>query len=265
MKTALLPFLLAPGLGIFLGIIAFVLLRKQKRRGIIVLACAIVFSWLMATEATGRFLGTLTISQIPEPHIQSSLQADMIVVLTSGSYYAGDIGWLPKTETYRRVTVAYELQNRIGSRIPVLISGGHTKGLQYPSEAKVAQSFFNRNHAQLTPTILEESSINTYESSLQCAALIQKREAKKVILVTSELHMLRAVASFRGRGIDVIPFPVLHLPRGDLGLSGWLPTSSGAHLTSLALYEIYGLVGYLLTGKITWDDIFYMKESNKKG
>jgi uncharacterized SAM-binding protein YcdF (DUF218 family) len=254
----LLQLMLFPGLiFLLLGVGLWLLWRLKSRYAWGVLISAFVIGWIGCTQIFGRTLSTVLLSQVEGPALPDPQATDLIIVLTGGATYTGETGWLPTQESYRRAIVAYELQSRVGSRVPVLISGGHTSGVRYPSEADVLKNFFDRRNAQLTPTLVEDSSTNTYESSLQVAAIARKRQADTVFLVTSEVHMLRALAAFRARGVDAVPFPTIMLPRGNLGLQGVLPTWQGARLTTRALYEIYGIVGYLLTGKITLNDLTY--------
>ncbi len=260
MKLLITTLLLPPGLLLLLMGGALWWWRKRHVRALGCLIAAFVLGWLLSTTAVARVMSAALISQIDGAQPQNIQQTDAVVVLTGGITYVGDIGWLPKNETFRRVAVAYELQQRIGSRVPVLISGGRTEGLQYPSEARVAQQVFDRHRAQITPTELEEASTNTYESALQSAALLQKRRAEQIFLVTGELHMLRALAAYRGRGIDPVPFPVIVLPRGPLSFQDFLPSIDGLRLSTRALYEYYGLVRYLLQGYVSWNDIFYSKK-----
>lgn len=257
MKLLITSFLLPPGIMVLFLLLGMYLLRKHRKSAISILVLALLIGWTTSSTAFGRFVSTMLISQISGPAIENAEHTDMIIVLTGGMDYAGDIGWLPRKESHRRASVAYELQAQIGSRTPVLFSGGKTEGLFNPSEAEVVRAQFDRQRAQLTPTLLEESSTNTYESALQCAAIVQQRLAKKVFLVTSEVHMLRALAVFRGRGMDPIPFPVLSLPRGPLKLKDFMPSAYGVELTSKAMYEIYGIVEYILGGKASWEDVIY--------
>jgi uncharacterized SAM-binding protein YcdF (DUF218 family) len=254
----LLFLVLFPGVVFLLLAVGLWFLWRQKLRHVwVFLIAAFIVGWVGCTQAFGRALSTLLLSQVEGPVLPDLRATDLIIVLTGGAIYTGDTGWLPTQESYRRAMIAYELQSRVGSRVPVLMSGGHTSGIRYPSEATVLKNFFDRRNAQLTPTLIEESSTNTYESSLQVAAIARKRQADTVFLVTSEVHMLRALAAFRARGVDAVPFPTIMLPRGNLGLQGVLPTWQGARLTTRALYEIYGIVGYLLTGKISFNDLTY--------
>lgn len=117
-------------------------------------------------------------------------------------------------------------------------------------------SFFARQRTEVTPTELEEVSLDTYESAMQLAPILSKRGIRNVLLVTGEAHMLRAVATFRARGIEVIPAPALSLPT-SLGVRMVLPSAYGVGVTSDALYEVFGLIGYLVSGKISFDDLSY--------
>lgn len=258
MKLAITSFLLPPGIALVLTAVAcYLLFRKRIAKGKWLLLVALLMGWSFSTEALGRFLSVALIAQVDGPTIASKKDVDLILVLTGGMTYAGDIGWLPTQESYRRLAVGYQLQERIDSRVPVLISGGKTAGVRHPSEAEIVYRHFDQHRAQITPTLFEDSSLNTYESALQCASIVRERSADAVVLVTSEVHMLRSLATFRSRGIDAIPFPVLTLPRGPFGVSDFLPSWRGVMLNAKAMYEIYGLLEYVLAGKVHINDVFY--------
>lgn len=256
MKTLIVAFLLPPGVGILLCFVALHFMKKKTLglgRSLLLLGIAV--SWIFSTEAMGRFLSVTLISQV-EPKLEVDLQSiDAIVVLTGGMNYAGEVGWLPKKESYRRGAVAFELQNRVGSRVPILISGGKTAGLKQPSEAEVLRRQFDRHQAQITPVWLEESSTNTYENALQSVAMLKNKEMNNVFLVTSEIHMARALAAFRGRGMDPVPFPVFELERRELDWGDYLPSWYGAETTAKALYEMFGIAQYVMAGYIRSEDI----------
>jgi len=227
-------------------------------KGKLVAACAGLFllGYVLATPWCGLALSAMLSGQVRGKTLDDPRAADAIVVLTAGITNAGPVGWLPKPNGVHRLAVAYELQRMINLRMPVIVSGGHTEGGQNPSEAAATAAFFARQRTELTPTELEEASTDTYESAMQLAPVLAKRAARNVLLVTDEVHMLRAAATFRARGVDVVPVPALHLPEG-LGVRTYLPSLYGLGLTTEALYEIYGLAAYLVSGKISWNDIAY--------
>lgn len=256
MKVLATSLLFPPGLGILICLIAFHFLKKKTLAfGRFLLFIGLVVSWGLSTEAMGRFLSVMLISEVEQPTNINIEEVDAIVVLTGGMNYAGEVGWLPRKESYRRGAVAFELQNRIGSRVPIIISGGKTAGLKHPSEAQVVQRQFDRHQAQITPVWLEESSSSTYENALHSVAMLKNKEMDTVFLVTSEIHMPRALAAFRGRGIDPIPFPVFALERRELYWGDYLPSWYGAETTAKALYEILGIVQYAAAGYIRLEDI----------
>ena len=257
-KTALLTLFAPPGLAIWPGILALYYWRRNVKLARTLVIVGVVLGWGFSCEAVGRFISTALISQVRAPGNTNPDQADMIVVLTGGIRYVGEAaGWQPTDESFKRAMVAYEVQSRVGSRTPILISGGKTKGPRFPSEAQVIRDVIDRTRAQITPVILEESSLSTYENATESARIIRERNASTVLLVTSEIHMLRALAAFRGRGIDPVPIPVFTLSRGTLTVADFLPSVIGVKTNYEALYEIFGLGLYLLSGQARWSDVFY--------
>lgn len=215
-----------------------------------------VLGYVTATPWFGLLLSDMLVSQVEGRVLEEPQDADAIVVLTAGMRNAGAVGWLPRAEGIHRLAVGYELQRMINLRLPVIVSGGKTQGVQNPSEANVTASFFARQRTELTPTELEEVSTDTYENAMQLAGVLGKRGLRNVLLVTDDVHMLRALATFRARGIDAIPAPALSLPT-DMGIRLVLPSAYGIGLTSDAMYEVFGIISYLLSGKISFDDLSY--------
>lgn len=231
-----------------------------KRRVMGLVVAAVVVLGVFSTPLMGRTLG-MALAGMVEAREVDPAEAQAIVVLTGGMVNAGPVGWLPSRESYQRLAVGYELQRLLGGRVPVVVSGGYTRGVQAPSEARAAADFFAATRAQITPTELEEASTDTYESAMQLAPVLAKREAHTVFLVTSDVHMLRALATYRARGVDAVPFPVLTVLDAAMGVRGLLPSPEGLAMTSDALYEIYGIFAYLISGRVGWGDVFYQSNN----
>ena len=224
--------------------------------GAVLIAMPLAFLLVCSLPITAQGLQGLLVNSIAGRQVQNPETIDAIIVLTGGMTDAGPVGWLPRAESIHRLAVAYELQRTINLRLPVIVSGGFTAGAQAPSEARVVADFFARNRSEVTPTELEEVSTDTAESALQLAPVLHKRSVRDVLLVTSDIHMPRALAAFRARGIDPIPAPALSVPH-ERGLQRFLPSARALVGTSAALTELYGIVGYMLTGKISWADLTY--------
>ena len=58
--------------------------------------------------------------------------------------------------------------------------------------------------------LLEEHSRNTAENANMTRAMVQPRGVRRVLLVTSALHMARARVHFEAAGFEVIPAPTDH-------------------------------------------------------
>lgn len=238
--------------------------RMLRGRVMLLVTSAMLVLYAASTPLVGRALGVMMMGMVESRTLDNPANAHAVLVLTGGMVNAGAVGWIPSRDSYQRLAVAYELQRLVNLRLPVIVSGGHTRGVQAPSEALVAAQFFAKNRPEITPTELEEASTDTYESAMQLAPVLAKREAHNVFLVTSDIHMLRALATYRARGVDAIAFPVMDLP-GPMGVRTVLPSVYGLTLTTDALYEIYATLAYLISGKIGWSDIFYHSNQNNEG
>jgi len=256
MKLIATTLLMPPGIFLVFALLAWIYFKAKPALAHTFLVIAIIIGWTFSTEAFGRYLSSEVIKLIYSNHENVDLEkTDMIVVLTSGMNHTGDLGWMPTSDSYRRGVVAFELQNRVGSRVPLLISGGKKEGLDNPSEAEVLLNQFDRHRAQITPTILEEKSTSTYENALQSAAIIQHHNADQVFLVTSEIHMPRALAVFRNMGVDPVPLPVFTIDRRTAKFGAYLPSAEGLEMTADALYEILGMVSYVMNDHARIEDI----------
>ena len=81
------------------------------------------------------------------------------------------------------------------------------------------------------------------------AALLEQHGLGRVLLVTSALHMPRALACFRAAGVDAVPATTdtrAHEPYS--GALDWIPSASFLGETDLAIKELLGFQVYRLRG-----------------
>lgn len=119
-------------------------------------------------------------------------------------------------------------------------------------EADYARAFYRDMGFDVARILFESGSRNTRENAVLSKALAAPRPGETWLLVTSALHMPRAIGSFRAVGWEVVPYPVDYLTTGRLTAASALrfsPVGSG-HLGPL-LHEAVGLIGYRLRG---WTD-----------
>jgi uncharacterized SAM-binding protein YcdF (DUF218 family) len=95
--------------------------------------------------------------------------------------------------------------------------------------------------------IVEGESRNTREEALTIAQMLPAIGTKHVVLVTSSIHMRRAVGMFRAAGVEVIPAISRQREYTDSILS-FVPTEAGLRLSALAVHELAGLTYYRLKG-----------------
>jgi uncharacterized SAM-binding protein YcdF (DUF218 family) len=95
--------------------------------------------------------------------------------------------------------------------------------------------------------IVEGVSRNTREEALTVAEMLPSLAVKHVVLVTSAIHMRRAVGMFRAAGVEVIPAISRQREYVDSTLN-FLPTETGLRLSALAVHELAGLAYYRLKG-----------------
>ena len=106
---------------------------------------------------------------------------------------------------------------------------------------------------------LESNSRNTYENAAFSWDFLSQKGIRRIMLVTSAMHMPRAVALFENQGFEVIPAPTdysitqadwqsmlsANLPAQLLNL---LPSAGDLASTTNAIKEYLGILVYQLRG-----------------
>jgi uncharacterized SAM-binding protein YcdF (DUF218 family) len=97
---------------------------------------------------------------------------------------------------------------------------------------------------------IETASRNTYENAREIEHMWKARGFKSALLVTSAIHMPRAIAVFRRAGLPVIASTadVLVADGDPRDLFAWLPDASALAGTTNALKEWMGILVYKFRG-----------------
>jgi uncharacterized SAM-binding protein YcdF (DUF218 family) len=100
--------------------------------------------------------------------------------------------------------------------------------------------------------IIETESLNTYRNAVNSKPLLNKQGVKRVLLVTSAIHMPRALATFRTLGINAIPSPTDYMETNQkkYEIKDFLPNIDALGDTSLAVKEYLGMMAYRWRGWI---------------
>ena len=116
------------------------------------------------------------------------------------------------------------------------------------TEAAVIRLFLREQGVAPGRVRLEGRARDTHENALFTKELVRPRPGQHWLLVTSAMHMPRAMGCFRAVGWAVEPWPVDYRTTGAYGLD--LAPYAGSRLDQLdaAAYEWMGLVYYRLMG-----------------
>ena len=95
----------------------------------------------------------------------------------------------------------------------------------------------------------ENQSRNTYENAVESKKLAGDVTTAPWVLITSAMHMPRAVGVFREVGWNVIPYPVDYSTTGEEAWSIQFNLAGGIGALRSGLHEFVGLAAYRLTGR----------------
>ena len=146
-----------------------------------------------------------------------------------------------------RVDTAAQLY--LAGRAPkVVLSGGALEG--DVSEARGMAHAIRQQGVPENALILENSSRTTYENAALTEDTLKSRGIGKVLLVTSALHMPRAMAAFSKQGVEAIaaPAPPQIVAPTDGSLSLWMPDQRTFDASRSIIKEYAGLFVYWLRG-----------------
>jgi uncharacterized SAM-binding protein YcdF (DUF218 family) len=204
---------------------------------------------VVAVAAMTPLVANLLVGWLERPVMQSAGCAntppDIAVVLAGGVDAAypeeADISALGITSRRRMERAVAWWDAKPGRRL-VVAGGPLVAGGVPPSRLMVRYSRqFGVDAGSLQA---EESSTNTWENARHLACV--PGMPRRVVLVTSAMHLPRAGFAMRHAGFEVCPVPA-DFRRVALGWPGALiPRSSALRKSEAALHEIVGLVWYWL-------------------
>ena len=137
---------------------------------------------------------------------------------------------------------------RAGKARWVLVSGGNKPGEEdWAPESEAMAEALRTLGVPASALRLEGHSRNTRENAANSVALVRQVGARRVLLVTSALHMPRALAVFQGvfagSGVTIIPAATDAEALGDEpgGWMAWLPDAKSLEGSIRAVKEVLGL------------------------
>jgi uncharacterized SAM-binding protein YcdF (DUF218 family) len=228
--------LFLPPAGLLLiALIAYGLLwSRWQRQATVVLGVALALLWLGAMPVVSDVLWRLT-ERYPALNLNQPLNAQAIVVLGGSGFRlrAPEYGGQPAAELVLLDRLTYAAYVARRTSLPVLVSGNG-------NEALAMQASLDRDFG-IKARWLEDHSRDTFENAEFSARMLKADGVKRIILVTSSMHIWRAAHEFMSAGLEVVPAPVaVWAPRKNEGLSEFIPNPRSGMRAFEAVYELVG-------------------------
>ena len=174
----------------------------------------------------------------------------VIVVLGGGSFTVHGrhqrIGVLDEDSAARVIEAAYVF--RLFESPWIISSGGTAEGFDLEPSAIAMRDALVKLGIPPDRILLESSSRNTHDEAVLIAPMIERLRPDCVVLVTTDIHMLRALGSFRAAGVDALPAISADPLNSQSRLRSFVPTVDGLRFTRDVAHEYIGLIGYEVRG-----------------
>ena len=229
------------GSALALALLALVLGAWGRRRWALGLgSAALVWLWLWSLPVASSWLLVQAEARYPVVPVQALPKAQAIVVLGGAMHAATRAQALPGLSAAAdRVWHAARLYH--GTRAPLLVlSGGTDPRVNLTSEAQAMRVLLLDLGVPDAAMLLEGNSRTTQENARFTADLLHQRGMDQILLVTSAVHMRRAVALFEAAGLRVTPAATDYAAAAPPGLLGWLPDAGALEVSGRGLKELVG-------------------------
>tara|TARA_B100000315_G_scaffold250924_1_gene284719 strand:+ start:1872 stop:2621 length:750 start_codon:yes stop_codon:yes gene_type:complete len=247
MKTLVHSFLLPPISLIALMIVGILVQRRNKKIGGFLLAFGAIGSVASFMPAVGKVITQPLLLPAKIWVREDPIQPEVIVVPTGGMFEDNNRRLWLNPDSILRLSRGLQLHSDTG--IPLIISGGSTLAGQ-ESEATIAARFFALEES--AEIQLEQRSTNSFEAAQYIAGLLRPTNAKSVLLVTSDLHMMRMAASLRHQGLHVVGLQPENI---EITWQDAIPYNQGISHLQGALKEYAAIAWYLVSAKISFSDL----------
>ena len=206
-----------------------------------VLLVGVAGYWLLTTPlGAGALVAGLSYGLAPIQSREEARGADTIVLLGGGAdtytYGGVVIGAFTGGSAFRALEAA-RVYKLIGART-VIASGGNPE----PWHERLPESQLLRDaltQAGVAPgdIVQESTSMTTRDQARLLRSILRARGAERFVLVTSPMHMRRALGAFRREGLDPIPSLAPLASDTEDAPALLVPSDQSRYLSDLALYD----------------------------
>ena len=224
---------------------------RWRRMGLGLLVTALAWLWFWSTPVVAQALWLSLEERFHDLPVQKLRSADAVVLLGGSVRPAMPprFAYPDLSSPVDRVWHAARLY-RAGKAPLIIVSGGNLPWLgERQPEAEAIQAILVELGVPIAAIVVEGNSRSTRENAIYTAQLLRELRLQKILLVTSAIHMTRALATFKVAGVNVVPAPTdfQAIPQSRHLLS-WLPDAGALLGSSLAIKEYLGLWVYRWRG-----------------
>lgn len=229
--------------------ITFSLWRSKHQRWRVSLAAWLAF-WFLASPLGANSLVWLLERNYRVADICDGFSSDDVIVVLGGGKKGsaakpGQVEVLMEA-TFVRTFSALKLWRELEKKPYIIVSGG---GYGEVKESDLMSLLLNEAGVPRDKMRLERESKTTWQNAQGVKSILADVKAKRFYLVTSAIHMPRALSVFGDLGLPVCPWPVDQQAfRPDFG-GLWIPSIRPLEKSSAALHEFKGLIWYAMTGR----------------
>jgi uncharacterized SAM-binding protein YcdF (DUF218 family) len=170
-------------------------------------------------------------------------QHNAIILLGAGTVKLPDSNEIkPSIMAYSRIYEAARLYTsckKTNTECKIITSGGDALGTG-KSEAVIYQNELNAIGVNQSDIILEPNSMNTFKNAEFTSIIFKSNKFDNVYLVTSGIHMKRALLYFSHFGINAIPAVSDYIPPKIF----MIPLGFNFAITDFAIHEYLGILRF---------------------
>ncbi|MEO3693748.1 YdcF family protein [Roseateles paludis] len=242
LKTLVLIVLLPPVSPMLVIVAAWCLRRRRGAGALFGLGLALL--WFSATDAAGQWLTQQVLAPPPALRPADLPRGPKTAILVLGGgirqhvpeYDAAGLQAL----TQERLNYGVWLARQTGDALAFSGGIGWAARDQTLSEAEVVSRVAKEQYG-ITLALAESTSRDTRENAQNTLPLLTRAGFQRVILVTHDLHMPRALRAFKNatgaESLEIIPAPLGMNDGNYSALTDWCPSDAGLHRVRYVMYE----------------------------
>ncbi|MBE9046053.1 YdcF family protein [Pleurocapsales cyanobacterium LEGE 10410] len=256
--SKLLPLFVYPlGLSCLLLLLALWLCFRRSRWGLVpILISLVILITAGNAKVANQLIASLEQQYLPQENMP---QAEAIVILGGATRNQESPRIIPDmNDRGDRLLYGAKLY-KDGLAPQIILTGGRIQW--YGGDSSEAESMAKILELMGIPReamILESRSLNTYENAVFTKEILERKNIKQILLVTSAAHMPRSLAIFKKQGINAIAAPAdfivsdRNLTASQSSTEGiilsLIPKAESLDHTTQALKEYIGIFVYRLRG-----------------